>query len=77
MRTLWMRLTCQTLVTVKGKAVQVRSAHSRQRLKIVDALATFLPTDGHVTITGRRVKVHGALCGVEQRVRNSILAVLR
>lgn len=76
MRALWSRLTAGTVVTVRGHNVRVRGVLARKARKLEDALSSFLPCDGTVTITGGRVKVFGDLAAVEQRVRNSVLAHL-
>jgi len=76
MHPLWLRLTSGTLVTVKGREVRVRGVLAPKARKLEDALSSFLPCDGHVAITGGRVKVYGELRAVEQRVRNSVLAHL-
>lgn len=76
MRNIWLRLTSGTVVTVKGQSVRVQGVLTRKASRIETALASFLPSDGSVTITGGRVRVYGRLREVEQRVRNSVLAHL-
>jgi hypothetical protein len=76
MHSFWLRLTSGTLVTVKGRDVRVRGVLAPKARRIEDALSSFLPCEGHVAITGGRIKVYGELRSVEQRVRNSVLAHL-
>ena len=76
MRTFWLRLTAGTVVTVQGRDVRVQGVLAPKARRIQDALTSFLPSEGHLAITGRRVKVYGKLREVEQRVRNSVLAHL-
>ncbi len=76
MRKIWLRLTSGTVVTVRGRSVQVQGVLTRKARRIETALALFLPSEGYLTITSGRVRVYGHLREVEQRVRNSVLAHL-
>jgi hypothetical protein len=65
-----LRLVSDTQIVVSGTGVTVRGKHRRQRRVIGEALESFLPGEGVITITGRRVQVYGSLAESEQAIRN-------
>ena len=76
MRDFWRRLTSQTVITVRDHEVRVRGLDPRRARRVENALSSFLPCHGSITISGKSIRAHGDLAPLEQRVRNAILAHL-
>ncbi|MDA1264833.1 MAG: hypothetical protein O2816_07130 [Planctomycetota bacterium] len=64
------------MITIREQEVRVRGLSPHKARRVENALASFLPCRGSVTISGKSIRAHGDLAPVEQRVRNAILAHL-
>ena len=77
MRSAFLRMFNDTLITIRGSDITVSGKHARLRNTIEKSLAAFLPADGWVTIKGKRVAAHGAVKKYEQSIRNILNIDLR
>jgi len=71
------RYGSDTRITIDGDRVTVQGRHERRYATIVNALRSFLPSEGMITITGKRIRVHGRIAEREQQIRNVLNIDLR
>ncbi|MCA9118346.1 MAG: hypothetical protein KDA79_24950 [Planctomycetaceae bacterium] len=70
-------LSSDSLIILDGEQISVRGRHARQQPAITEALESFLPAEGLIAITGKRIRVYGHLREAEQGIRNILLISLR